>query len=252
MNVVGIIPARYASSRLVGKALAIIGGKPMIQHTYENAIKSKLLTDLIVAVDDKRVYEVVRSFGGKVIMTDPSFESGSDRIAFVAKILPNADIIVNIQGDEPFIVGDMIDQAIEPFIFDKKVKVSTLVKRIYDIKEIYSESTPKVVFDLNNNALYFSRSPIPFVRDAKTKMDIFQKGEFYKHIGLYVYKKDVLLKFSKMKPSDLEKLEKLEQLRFLENGIPIKIVVTEFETFSVDTPEDLNKAIHYYNKSQNN
>ncbi len=248
MNIVGIIPARFASSRLVGKPLADIGGKPMIQHTYENAKKSKLMNDIIVAVDDSKIFDVVSSFGAKAVMTDKNFNSGSDRIAFVATKIPEADIIVNIQGDEPFIDGRMIDEAIQPFLFEKDIQVTTLVKKITDIKELKSPSVPKVVFDYRNYAMYFSRSIIPYVRDANSKIEMFHSTDFYKHIGLYVYKRETLLKFTSLTPTDLELTEKLEQLRLLENGIKIKVVVTEYESFSVDTPEDLKKARKYYEK----
>ena len=248
MKIVGIIPARFASTRLVGKPLADIGGKPMIRHTWEQAKKSKLINDIYIAVDDEKVYDIVSSFGGNAVLTDSNFESGSDRIAFVARKIPDADIIVNIQGDEPFIKGRMIDEAIEPFLFDKSVKVSTLVKKITDIKELKSPSIPKVVFDYNNYALYFSRAIIPFVRDANSTMDMFHSTDFYKHIGLYVYKRKTLLKFTSWEQTDLEKIEKLEQLRLIENGVKIKVVETEFESFSIDTPENLKKARMFYKK----
>lgn len=244
--VVGIIPARFASTRLMGKPLADIGGKPMIQHTYESALKSKLLNKVIVAVDDLKVAEVIRSFGGEAMITPKEISTGSDRIAYVAKTLPKAKIIVNIQGDEPFIEGEMIDQAIEPMIFDRTVYVTTLAKRINSVEELKSSAVVKVVFDYNNYAMYFSRSPIPFVRDAKTNFERLQLGEIYKHIGLYVYKRDALLKFTTLESTDLERTEKLEQLRMLENGMKIKIVVTEHESFSVDTPDDLKRIRAFY------
>lgn len=246
--IVGIIPARFASSRLFGKILANIGGKPMIQHTYENAKKSNLLNEIILAVDDTKVAKVAESFGAKVIMTPKELQSGSDRAAFVIKNIPEAKIIVNIQGDEPFINSTMIDQAIEPLLFDKNVNISTLAKRIESIEDLRSPSVVKVVFDYNNFAMYFSRSPIPFVRDAKTNSEKIQLAEIYKHIGLYVFRKEYLLKFTKLQPTDLEKTEKLEQLRMLENGFKIKIVVTEFDTLSVDTQDDLENARRYYKK----
>jgi 3-deoxy-manno-octulosonate cytidylyltransferase (CMP-KDO synthetase) len=246
--VIGVIPARFASTRLIGKPLADIGGKPMIQHTYESASKSKLISKIVIAVDDKKVSKVAEGFGAEVIMTPKSMATGSDRIAFAAKYYKDAEIIVNIQGDEPFINGTMIDQAIEPLVFDLKVNVSTLAKKIEDLKELKSPSVTKVVFDYNNYALYFSRSPIPYVRDAKTNTERITKGDIYKHIGLYVYRKEALQRFSKLEPTDLEKTEKLEQLRMLENGFKIKIVVTEFESIAVDTQEDLERARKYYAK----
>ena len=244
--IVGVIPARFASTRLMGKPLADIGGKPMIQHTYENALKSKLIHRIIVAVDDEKVAKVAKDFGAEVVMTSKDIPTGSDRIASVIKDFDDVKIVVNIQGDEPFIEGGMIDQAIEPLIFDQNVSVSTLAKRIDDLEDFNSPSIPKVVFDYHNFALYFSRSPIPYVRDAKTNLERITKGEIYKHIGLYVYRKDALLKYTKLKPTDLEQTEKLEQLRMLENGFKIKIVVTEYENLAVDTPEDLARARSYY------
>ena len=246
--IVGIIPARFASSRLLGKPLADICGKPMLQHTYESVLKSKLINEIIIAVDDDKVARVAMSFGAKVIMTPKEISTGSDRIAYVAKDLPSAKIIVNIQGDEPFIVGDMIDQAIEPLLFDKSVNVSTLVKKIETVEELKSPSIPKVVFDYQNNALYFSRSPIPYVRDAKTNYERIANADIYKHIGLYVFRKDALLKFTSLEPTELENIEKLEQLRMLENGMKIKIVVTEYDNLAIDTPEDLERARIYYNR----
>ncbi len=244
--IIGIIPARFASTRLMGKPLAVIGNKPMIQHTYESTLKSKLLNEVIIAVDDEKVAQVARAFGAKVVVTPKDIATGSDRIAYVAKDLPAAKIIVNIQGDEPFIQGEMIDQAIEPLLFDLNVNVSTLAKRIDNVNDLRSPSVVKVVFDYQNFALYFSRSPIPYVREAKNNFDRIQKAEIYKHIGLYVYRKDSLLKFTGLEPTDLEQIEKLEQLRMLENGFKIKIVTTDFETLAVDTPEDLQRARLYY------
>ncbi|MFZ0455454.1 MAG: 3-deoxy-manno-octulosonate cytidylyltransferase [Ignavibacteriaceae bacterium] len=249
--IVGIIPARFASTRLMGKPLADIGGKPMIQHTYENCLKSKLLNEVVIAVDDKKVAQVINDFGGKAIMTPKEIQTGSDRIAFAAKGLPNAKIIVNIQGDEPFIKGEMIDQAIEPLLFDLSVNVSTLAKKIDTVQDLKSASVVKVVFDYNNFALYFSRSPIPYVRDAKTNLERIVNADIYKHIGLYVYRREALLRFTELEQTDLEKIEKLEQLRMLENSFKIKIVVTEYENLAVDTPEDLDRARFYYAKYVN-
>ncbi len=246
--IVGIIPARFASTRLMGKPLADIGGKPMIQHTWQSAKKSRLLDKVVIAVDDEKLFKVAKSFGAEVYMTPQNVASGSDRIAIVAEQLDEAEIIVNIQGDEPFIKGKMIDEAIEPLLFDRKVNLVTLARRITSVEEMKSPSVVKVVFDYNNFALYFSRSPIPFVRDARTNLQRIETGEIYKHIGLYVYKKDSLLKFTSLKPTDLEQIEKLEQLRFLEHGFKVKIVVTEHDSLSVDTPRDLEVARRYYER----
>jgi len=248
--IIGIIPARFASTRLMGKPLANIGGKPMIRHTYDSALGSKLLNKIIIAVDDGKVAQVVRGFGADVVETPKDINSGSDRVAFVVKSkekeLKDNDIVVNIQGDEPFIKGEMIDQAIEPLVFDQTIEVATLVKRITTIKELKSPDVVKVVFDYSNFALYFSRSPVPFVRNAVSVEQALTNTEFYKHLGLYVFRKKTLLNFTKLKQTDLEKTEMLEQLRMLENGIKIKVVETEFESMSVDTQEDLKRARAYY------
>ena len=246
--IVGIIPARFASTRLMGKPLADIGGKPMIYHTWMSAKKSKLLDKVVIAVDDDKVFRVAKEFGAEVFMTPKEVASGSDRIAIVTEKLAEAAIIVNIQGDEPFIKGKMIDEAIEPLLFDKKVALSTLARRIASVDEMKASSVVKVVFDYNNYALYFSRSPIPYVRDARTNLERIESGEIYKHIGLYVYRREALLKFTTIKPTDLEKIEKLEQLRFLEHGFKMKIVVTEYDSLSVDTPKDLEVARRYYER----
>lgn len=246
--IVGIIPARFASTRLMGKPLADIGGKPMIQHTWQSAKKSKLLDKVVIAVDDEKLFKVAKDFGAEVYMTPQNVASGSDRIAIVTEQLEDAAIVVNIQGDEPFIKGKMIDEAIEPLLFDRKVSVSTLAKRISSVEEMKSPSVVKVVFDYNNFAMYFSRSPIPFVREARTNLQRVENAEIYKHIGLYVYRKEALMKFTSLKQTDLEQIEKLEQLRFLEHGFKMKIVVTENDSLSVDTPKDLEIARRYYER----
>ena len=244
--IIGVIPARFASTRLMGKPLANIGGKPLIQHTYENACKSKLIEKLILAVDDAKVASVARGFGADVIETPKEIASGSDRIAYVAKTYKEAEIIVNIQGDEPFIQPEMIDQAIEPLLFDKTIEVTTLIKQISSLKELHSPDVVKVVFDYNNYALYFSRLPIPFARNAISDAAALDITDYYKHIGLYVFKRKSLLKFTTLKQTDLEKTEMLEQLRMLENGMKIKVVETEYDSIGVDTQEDLKRARTYY------
>jgi 3-deoxy-manno-octulosonate cytidylyltransferase (CMP-KDO synthetase) len=244
--ILGVIPARFGSTRLMGKPLAMIGDKPMIQHTYESALKSSLIDELIIAVDDEKLFETIKSFGGKTALTPKELPSGSDRIAHVAKDIPGADIIVNIQGDEPFIPGKMIDQAIQPLVFDDSIDVSTLAKKIDNIKELNSFDIPKVVFDYNNFALYFSRATIPHLRNSRSDHDLINLADVYKHIGLYVFRREALFKFTSIKPTDLERTEKLEQLRMLESGMEIKVVVTEYESISVDTPLDLENARNYY------
>lgn len=243
--VLGVIPARLASTRLPEKPLAEICGKYLVQRTYESASKSKLIDDLIIAIDDEKVEQACKSFGAKTIMTPKDIKSGSDRLAYVANILTKADIIVNIQGDEPFIPGEMIDQGIEPLLFDNSIQVSTLAKRISNEEDYLNPSCVKVVFDNNNDALYFSRSPIPFYRDKKFNPEDPDFLPPYKHIGLYIYRREVLLKFSRLPEGALERLEKLEQLRLLENQIKIRVVETNLDSIAVDTPEDLQKAIEY-------
>ncbi len=233
LAVIGVIPARYCSTRLPAKALAIIGGKPMIQHVYERCLRSKLLNEVLVATDDKRIFDAVINFGGNVVMTSYAHKSGTDRIGEAVKNI-KCDIVVNIQGDEPMIDHRNIDKAIEPLLKNKLIKVSTLCYKIKDTKEIINPNVVKVVFDSNGNALYFSRSTIPFNRDNS-------KTDHYKHIGLYVYRKDYLMKLIKIKPSFLELAEKLEQLRILETCEKIKVVETKIDSHSVDTPADLKK-----------
>ncbi len=231
--VIGVIPARYGSTRLPAKSLAMIHGKPMIQHVYERCLKAKLLSEVLVATDDKRILDAVINFGGNAVMTSKAHKSGTDRIGEAVKNM-RCDIVVNIQGDEPMIDPRNIDKAIEPLVKDKKINVSTLCFKNSDKKEINNPNVVKVVLDSNSNALYFSRSVIPFNRDNS-------KADHYKHIGLYVYRKNYLLKLIKMKPSKLELTEKLEQLRVLESGEKIKAIETKIDSHSVDTPADLIK-----------
>ncbi|MCX6165746.1 MAG: 3-deoxy-manno-octulosonate cytidylyltransferase [Ignavibacteriae bacterium] len=235
--IIGIIPARYKSTRLPGKPLLEISGKPMVQHVYEHANKSKYLSKVIIATDDKRIFDCVKEFGGNVMMTSPKHKSGTDRICEVIK-KNKADIVVNIQGDEPFIDYKNIDKTIEPLIKDKKLNVSTLAIKIKDKNEIFDSNKVKVVFDKNGYALYFSRFSIPYGRENI-------KTDYYKHIGLYVYRVGFLKKYKNMKQTKLEKSEKLEQLRILEYGEKIKIVLTEIDSFSIDTKEDYTKFKNY-------
>lgn len=247
--ILGVIPARYASTRLPGKPLSEIGGKPMLRHTYENALKSTLIDEVLIATDDVRIQKAAEGFNAPVIMTPDSINTGSDRIAWAAKKRSKADIIVNIQGDEPFISGKVIDKAIEPLLFDKSVDVSTLMKKIINPEELSNPSVVKIVFDYFNFALYFSRSPIPFIRDAENNDDAIRTGMFFKHIGLYVFRTKALYKFTSMQQTDLEKVEKLEQLRLLEKGVKIKVVETDMDSVTVDTQKDLEYAREYYEKN---
>lgn len=238
MKIIGVIPARYASTRFPGKPLADINGKPMIQHVYESARKSKRLNRLVVATDDKRIFNAVGGFLGEVVMTSSKHKSGTDRIGEVAAMpgFKDADIIVNIQGDEPFIDARNIDKAIEPLLKDKDIQVSTLAAKIDDIREINDPNTVKVFFDKEKFAIDFSRKIKPHNQGKK-------KANYYKHIGLYVYRKNYLLKFIKTRPSKRELAEKLEQLRILDNNGDIKVVLTRLNSQSVDTKEDLKKIL---------
>jgi 3-deoxy-manno-octulosonate cytidylyltransferase (CMP-KDO synthetase) len=250
MNIVGIIPARFASTRLMGKLLANIGGKPLIQHTYESIKKSKLMNDVIIAVDDEKLYEVVRGFGAKARLTPKELLTSTDRVAYVAESI-GADVFLNIPGAQPFISSKTIDEVIEPHLFDPEISITTLAKKIESVDELKSTSISKVVFDYNNYALYFSSSPIPFVKEARTNIERVLSSEIYKHVEIYAYSKEILSTISKLRPTDLERVEKLEQLRILEHGLKIKMVVTEEECFSVYTPYDLEYGRRYYDRISN-
>jgi 3-deoxy-manno-octulosonate cytidylyltransferase (CMP-KDO synthetase) len=234
-GVVAIIPARYQSSRLPGKALADIGGKPMIEHVYRRTAAATSITSVIVATDDERILEAVRGFGGVACMTSPDHRSGTDRLAEVAAEL-TCGIVVNVQGDEPLIEPVMIDEAIEPLLEDPMVVMSTLRRRIEDPADIQNPNVTKVVVDREGYALYFSRAPIPYVRDAA------HAARAWRHVGLYVYRRDCLLQLAGLPASELERAESLEQLRALEHGIRILAVETERDSIGVDTPEDLERV----------
>lgn len=246
MKITAVIPARYHSTRFEGKPLAIIHGKPMIQHVYERALRANLVGNVIVATDDERIAEVVSSFGGCVEMTSSDHETGTDRLAEVAQRL-DSDIIVNVQGDEPLIVPKMIDEAIQPLVNDQSVVMGTLKSRIRNLHDFLSPNVVKVVTDKDGFALYFSRSPLPNFRDRfnDLKDEAFVSGKLvcYKHVGLYVYRRDFLLDFSRMAPTSLELAEKLEQLRALENGCRIRVVETSHDSIGVDTPADIERVL---------
>ncbi len=244
MKFIGIIPARYASTRFPGKPLADIGGKPMIQRVYNSALTA--LENVLIATDDDRIFQAVSSFGGNVVMTSPNHKSGTDRCAealdtYEKTISQVFDVIINIQGDEPFLRKDQI-MSIRDCFKDPDTQVATLIKKIEDNAIVFDSNRPKVVCDKNGFALYFSRSPIPAVR-ASEPNEWQKKHIFYQHIGMYAYRSNVLRKLSKLPEGLLEKAESLEQLRWLENGYKIKTAVTEFESFGIDTPEDLQHAI---------
>jgi 3-deoxy-manno-octulosonate cytidylyltransferase (CMP-KDO synthetase) len=252
MSVVAVIPARYGSTRLPGKPLAIIGGKPMIQHVYENASKAKLLDQIIVATDDRRIEEAVKKFGGNVVRTSKDHASGTDRLAEVARKLKAADWLVNIQGDLPFIRAQTIARAIQPLMDDRKIPMGTVCTAIYEMKDWQNPNVVKVLKDRAGFALYFSRAPIPFFRN--NEIDVAGKTSTsssnqrlwgYRHLGLYVYRRDFLLKFAGLRPTPLERIESLEQLRALQNGYPIYVAEVDEHPIEVDTPDDLKNAERY-------
>jgi len=238
VKVIGIIPARYHSTRFPGKPLADLAGKPMIQWVYERALHARSLSEVVVATDDERIYQSVRRFGGRVAMTSPDAPTGTDRVAEVAQH-SDAEIVVNIQGDEPLIEPDAIDAAVEPVMNNGQIQVSTLVKRIDDAADLTNPNVVKVVLDKDGFALYFSRSPIPFCRDLPEGPQWIDRLDYYRHVGLYVYRKAFLLQFVRWKKASLEEAEQLEQLRILEKGFRIKAVKTHYAAMCVDTPEDL-------------
>jgi 3-deoxy-manno-octulosonate cytidylyltransferase (CMP-KDO synthetase) len=242
MNIIGIIPARYSSTRFPGKPLAEISGKTMIERVYTRAAGSKLLSGLYAATDDKRIFDHVIDFGGKAIMTSPDHVSGTDRIREAAEKI-KCSIVVNIQGDEPLIDSADIDNAVKALLDDRKLNVSTLICRIKSEDELKDVNVVKVVVDKNLNALYFSRNFIPYdMKNNNTGKFNTGGNLYYKHIGIYVYRKSFLMKFDRMEGSVLEKTEQLEQLRILENGEKIKTVITGNEYAAVDTFEDIKKV----------
>jgi len=237
---IGIIPARYASTRFPGKPLALIQGKPMIQRVYEQA--SKVLDRVYVATDDERIFKAVKEFGGRVIMTSTSHSSGTDRCAEAIgrveqELEEQFDVVLNIQGDEPFIEPRQISLLMECFE-QPETQIATLVKIAALPDEVFNPNRPKVVLGSNQQALYFSRSPVPYVRGAE-KENWLQSATYYLHIGLYAFRKEVLLEITRLPQSALEKAESLEQLRWLENGFHIAVRTTAYDSFGIDTPEDL-------------
>lgn len=247
MNVVGVIPARYSSTRFEGKVLADILGKPMLQHVWERAKQAFLLDDLIIACDDERVANVAKEFGAKVVLTAKEHTSGSDRISEVVNPI-DTKIVINIQGDEPLVHPMMIDTVAQALLDESSTSIVTLMKKIQDAKEIEDPHVVKVVVDKNNFAIYFSRAAIPYkAHDSKIKSPL-----YYKHIGLYGYTKDFLFTYKNLPVSKLESIECLEQLRVLEEGFRIKVIETKYETIGVDTPEDLEKVKAYLRKEKQN
>jgi len=263
VKAVGVIPARYASSRFPGKPLAALCGRPLVHHVYERARRSKTLARVVVATDDLRIRDAVAAFGGEVQLTAAHHPSGTDRVAEVAASL-SSELIVNIQGDEPLIEPAMIDEAVAPFFVEANLVMGTVCRRLEAEDECHSPHVVKVVRDCRGFALYFSRAPIPYHRAPSPKskvqgprsatadqyqrtlpgsgqetLDVGHQTMYYKHIGLYVYRRDFLLELARLAPTPLEETEQLEQLRALEYGYPIRVVETKYDSIGVDTPEDL-------------
>ncbi len=231
MKILCVIPARYASTRLPGKPLADIAGKPMIRHVYERASQAKMPSEVLVATDHELVFEAVRAFGGNVVMTSSEHPTGTDRLAEVLAMRPDIDLVINVQGDEPLLEPAVIDMLAKAFIAAPELEMATL-KTLMAQEEYDNPNAVKVVTDLDDYALYFSRSVLPYCR-VKTGHPV------YKHIGVYAYRRDFLLHYAKLSPTPLEKTESLEQLRALENGYRIKVLTTDATFIGVDTPEDL-------------
>lgn len=266
---VAVIPARYQSTRLPGKPILMLGEKSIIQRVYEQVQKSQLVDEVIIATDDERIYDRANAFGARVEMTDPHHKSGTDRIAELAHKHNDWSVIINVQGDEPFIDPADIDRVLEPFKHDPTTEMTSLYHDIYDLKAVSDPNNVKVVTDINDDAMYFSRSPIPHIRDlhvylnlesdadltAEHNLEVFEKklqdqelpSPHKKHIGLYAYRRDILLALSHLEQTTLEKFEKLEQLRALENQIKIKMIRTESEPIGIDTQKDFDDALAMIN-----
>ena len=239
MKFIGIIPARYASTRFPGKPLALLGGKPVIQHVYEKV--AAVLEAAYVAPDDERIYDVVKSFGGQVVMTRTDHKSGTDRIEeAIEKIGGEWDVVVNVQGDEPFVAKSQLDTICHCFD-DPTTQIATLGKPFESMEAVQNPNSPKIVVDNMGFAMYFSRSVIPYVR-GKEKSSWLTHYPFLKHLGIYAYRKDVLRQVTQLPQSSLEIAESLEQLRWLQNGFKIKVGTTDVETVGIDTPQDLERA----------
>ncbi|HZP32743.1 MAG TPA: 3-deoxy-manno-octulosonate cytidylyltransferase [Candidatus Acidoferrales bacterium] len=238
MNVLAVIPARYSSTRFPGKPLTSIAGKPMIERVWERARSASLVSKVVVATDDERIANAVKSFGAEAVMTRADHRSGTERVAEVAIAHPEAEIVINVQGDMPLIEPAAIDAAIEAVSADEEVRVGTLAVPITSPTDIMDPNVVKTVLDFDGNALYFSRAPIPWVRDRQDSVH----ANFLKHLGLYVFRREALLEFATFPQGDLERIEQLEQLRWLENGYRIRVAETEYKTVEVDTPEDVKRV----------
>ncbi|GIX46462.1 MAG: 3-deoxy-manno-octulosonate cytidylyltransferase [Candidatus Tectimicrobiota bacterium] len=246
MRCLVVIPARYGSSRFPGKPLARLAGRPMIQHVYERAQQARLVDRVLVATDDRRIVAAVEAFGGQAILTSPAHPSGTDRIAEVVAQLP-CEVVVNVQGDEPCIAPPAIDALIKPLLADPALAMTTLAHPLRSPEELLTPHVVKVVVDLASNALYFSRAPIPYHREAWPQAPhllpaVAVPPGCYRHVGLYAYRRDCLLRLAQLPQTPLERVEALEQLRALEHGYRIRVVIGEFASIGVDTPEDLARA----------
>ena len=247
MKFTGIIPARYASTRFPGKPLAVLGGKPVIQRVYEQV--TSVLGEAYVATDDERIFNAVIAFGGQAVMTRTDHKSGTDRIEEAAtKLCTTADVIINVQGDEPFIQPSQIETLCRLFD-DSETQIGTLGKRFESMEAAENPNSPKIVCDTRGFALYFSRSVIPFIR-GKERSEWFSQFPFLKHLGIYAYRREVLKAITQLPPSPLEMAESLEQLRWLQNGYRIRVGETDVETVGIDTPEDLQRAEAFLQVSQ--
>lgn len=239
MKAICVIPARYSSTRLPGKPLKDICGKPMICRVYERARSAKTVDEVIVATDEDRIVKAVEDNGGRAMMTRADHATGTDRLAEVAEKFPDVDVIVNVQGDEPLIEGSLIDELVAEFINDADLKMATVATELSEESEMNNPNNVKVVFDKNNDALYFSRSLIPYPRNVAN-------SKVYKHIGIYAYRREFLLNYAQMSPTPLEQSESLEQLRALENGYKIRVIESNCKFIGVDTAEDLRLVNEIY------
>ena len=245
MKIIAVIPARYAASRFPGKLMKLLGDKTVIQTTYENTVKTELFDDVFVATDSELIYNEITSNGGKAIMSIADHQTGSDRIAEAIENIECA-VVVNVQGDEPFVKKEALSKLTEAFRNDseKEISLATLAQEIDEDEDINNPNAVKVNCDINNFALYFSRSPIPFPRETEFR------AKYYRHIGIYAFRKEALLEFAKLPMRQNERAEKLEQLRYLEYGMKIKVLETGFMGIEIDTPDDLERANAYLKKLQ--
>jgi len=241
MKSICVIPARYSSTRLPGKPLKEICGVPMIVRVWQRASRAKNVSEVIVATDDERILQAVEKFSGRAMMTRADHKTGTDRLAEVAEKFPDAQIVVNVQGDEPLIEPSLIDELIAEFAADKNLQMATVATELTDVDEMNNPNNVKVVCDLRGDALYFSRSLIPYPRNAG-------KSAVYKHIGIYAYRRNFLLNYAKMNPTPLEQSESLEQLRALENGYKIRVIKSSCRFVGVDTAEDLELVNEIYRR----